>query len=151
MWEDLTSFFDLLHTDLLSLYLNLLKWLSTRNSSVFLHLSFSLASCTLFNNLQVQPSLSPSIYIYIYIYIYIIFFFIFFYFYKKKNIYCSLIQFAQSSFKGVLLCSFTKSWFCFGGVLEHALMLDGSKITLFFHIIYIITIPFSPAWHKRLD
>ncbi len=35
-------------------------------------------------------------------------------------------------FKGVLLCSFTKSWFCFGGVLEHALMLGGSKNALFF-------------------
>ncbi len=35
------------------------------------------------------------------------------------------------------------------GVLEHALILGGSKISLFFHIIYIITIPFSPAWHKR--
>ncbi len=34
--------------------------------------------------------------------------------------------------KGVLLCSFTKSWFCFGVVLEHALMLGGSKIALFF-------------------
>ncbi len=30
-----------------------------------------------------------------------------------------------AGFKGVLLCSFTKSWFCFGGVLEHALMLGG--------------------------
>ncbi len=28
--------------------------------------------------------------------------------------------------KGVLLCSFTKSWFCFGGVLEHALVLEES-------------------------
>ncbi len=27
---------------------------------------------------------------------------------------------------------FTKSWFCFGGVLEHALMLGDSKIALFF-------------------
>ncbi len=35
-------------------------------------------------------------------------------------------------FKWVLLCSFTKSWFCFGGVLEHALMLGGSKIALVF-------------------
>ncbi len=31
----------------------------------------------------------------------------------------------------VLLCSFSKSWFCFGGVLEHALVLGGSKIALF--------------------
>ncbi len=37
------------------------------------------------------------------------------------------------------------------GELEHALMLGGSKIALFFHIIYIITIPFSSAWHKQLD
>ncbi len=36
------------------------------------------------------------------------------------------------NFKGVLLCSFTKSWFCFGGVLEHALILGGSKNALFF-------------------
>ncbi len=35
--------------------------------------------------------------------------------------------------KGVLLCSFTKSWFCFGGVLEHAW-----SEKLIFHIIYII-------------
>ncbi len=27
--------------------------------------------------------------------------------------------------KGVLFCSFTMSWFCCGGVLEHALMLGG--------------------------
>ncbi len=34
-------------------------------------------------------------------------------------------------FKGVLLCSFIKSLFCFGGVLEHVLMFGGSKITFF--------------------
>ncbi len=38
----------------------------------------------------------------------------------------------SASFKGVLLCSFTKSCLCFGGVLEHALMRGGSKIALFF-------------------
>ncbi len=38
---------------------------------------------------------------------------------------------ASGAIKGVLLCSFTKSWFCFGDVLGHALMLGGSKITLF--------------------
>ncbi len=49
-------------------------------------------------------------------------------------------------FKGVLLCSFTKSWFCFGGVLEQDAWWFENSIIL--HIIYIITIPFSPAWHK---
>ncbi len=33
--------------------------------------------------------------------------------------------------KGVLLCSFTKSWFCFGGVLEHAIPLSLSNITCY--------------------
>ncbi len=41
-------------------------------------------------------------------------------------------NYSNENIKGVLLCSFTKSWFCFGGVLEHALMLGGSKIALFF-------------------
>ncbi len=44
----------------------------------------------------------------------------------------SYIKQWSSFIKGVLLCSFTKSWFCFGGVLDHALMLGGSKIALFF-------------------
>ncbi len=39
---------------------------------------------------------------------------------------------------GVLLYSFTKSWFSFGGVLEHALMLGGSKITLFFTLFTLL-------------
>ncbi len=42
------------------------------------------------------------------------------------------------AFKGVLLCSFTKSWCCFGGVLEHALMLGGLKITLFFTLFTLL-------------
>ncbi len=46
---------------------------------------------------------------------------------------------------------FYKVLILFWGVLEHALMIGGSKIALFFYIIYIITIPFSPASHKRLD
>ncbi len=41
-------------------------------------------------------------------------------------------------FKGVLLCSFTKSWFSFGGVLDHALMLGGSKIALFFTLFTLL-------------
>ncbi len=49
--------------------------------------------------------------------------------------------------KGVLLCSFTKSWFCFA-TCSHAWWF-GNRII--FHIIFIITIPFSPAWHKRHD
>ncbi len=36
-------------------------------------------------------------------------------------------------FKGVLLCSFTKSWFCFGGVLEHALKSNQIKSLLLSH------------------
>ncbi len=44
----------------------------------------------------------------------------------------------SSAFKGVLLCSFTKSWFCFGGVLKHALMLGGSKIALFFTLFTLL-------------
>ncbi len=44
---------------------------------------------------------------------------------KEHNLFkfCSIINvFAVTfdQFKGVLLCSFTKSWFCFGIVLEHA-------------------------------
>ncbi len=38
---------------------------------------------------------------------------------------------------------FYMAGFCYGGVLEHALMLGGSKIAIIFHI-YIITI-LSPA------
>ncbi len=38
--------------------------------------------------------------------------------------------------KGVQLCSFTKSWFCFEGVLEHALMLGGSKLHYFSHNLH---------------
>ncbi len=49
---------------------------------------------------------------------------------KKRSIATSISS--GRRLKGVLLCSFTKSWFCFGGVLEHALMLGGSKIALFF-------------------
>ncbi len=54
-------------------------------------------------------------------------------------------------FKGVLclLCSFTKSWFCFGGVLEHALMLGGLSHYFTHNLHYYNT--FSPAWHKRHD
>ncbi len=48
---------------------------------------------------------------------------------RRLNIWC---------FKGVLLCSFTKSWFCFGGVLEHPLMVGGSKITLFFTLFTLL-------------
>ncbi len=40
--------------------------------------------------------------------------------------------------KGLLLCSFTKSWFCFRSVLEHALMLGGSKIVLFFTLLTLL-------------
>ncbi len=39
-------------------------------------------------------------------------------------------------FKGVLLCSFTKSWFCFGSVLEHALMLGVPKTHYFSHNLH---------------
>ncbi len=50
---------------------------------------------------------------------------------------------AAQLIKVVLSCSFSKSLFCFGGVLEHALMLGGSKNALLFHIIYIIKITLS--------
>ncbi len=46
------------------------------------------------------------------------------------------ITWYQGTIKGVLLCSFIKSWFCFGGVLEHALMLGGSKNALFSHNLH---------------
>ncbi len=46
---------------------------------------------------------------------------------KEKNI---------GATKGVLLCSFTKS--CFGSVLEHALMLGGSKIALLFTLFTLL-------------
>ncbi len=44
---------------------------------------------------------------------------------------------------------FYKVLFYFGGVLEHNLMLGENVII--FHIIYIITIPFSPAGYKRFN
>ncbi len=47
---------------------------------------------------------------------------------SSKGVY----MFHSNYIKGVLLCSFTMSWFCFVGVLEHALMLGGSKNALFF-------------------
>ncbi len=50
---------------------------------------------------------------------------------------------AAQLIKVVLSCSFSKSLFCFGGVLEHALMLGVSKNALLFHIIYIIKITLS--------
>ncbi len=53
----------------------------------------------------------------------------------------------KAGVKGVLLCSFTKSWFVLGctRTCSHAWWFENRII---FHIIYIITTPLSPAWHK---
>ncbi len=48
------------------------------------------------------------------------------------------------------MCSFTKSWCCFGGCTRCS-RARGFENHIIFHIIYIITILVSPAWHKRLD
>ncbi len=61
------------------------------------------------------------------------------------NVFLSSVK---NKLKGVLLCSFTKSWFSFGRVLEHDPMLRWFKNRIIFHIIYIIIIALSPACHN---
>ncbi len=60
-----------------------------------------------------------------------------------------MLKHVVSNYERGPIMLFYKVLFYFGGVLEHNLMLGENVII--FHIIYIITIPFSPAGHKRFN